>query len=40
MAPVEHAFPNRLDAAEVERAASLLESWSRSPRFRDPPKEG
>ena len=40
MAPVEHAFPNRLAVAEVESAARLLESWSHAPRFRDPPNEG
>ena len=34
MAPVEHAFPFRLDLADVERAASLLEEWSGTPRFR------
>ena len=34
MAPVEHAFPFRLGRDEVERAASLLEEWSRTPRFR------
>ena len=31
MAPVEHAFPFRLDRADVERAASLLEEWSQAP---------
>jgi broad specificity phosphatase PhoE len=34
MAPVEHATPFRLDRAAVERAAELLEDWSRSPSFR------
>ena len=40
MAPVQHAFPYRLDRADVERAATLLEAWSRAPRFRDPSNEG
>jgi broad specificity phosphatase PhoE len=35
MAPVEHASPFRLTAHDVESAASFLEGWSRSPRFRD-----
>lgn len=34
MAPVEHAYPYRLDRAEVERAAELLEEWSLAPAFR------
>ncbi len=34
MAPVEHAFPYRLERDEVERAATLLEEWSRAPQFR------
>lgn len=34
MAPVEHAFPFRLAADDVERAASLLEVWSGAPTFR------
>jgi hypothetical protein len=34
--PVEHAVPHRLEAAAVERAARLLDEWSRAPRFRDP----
>ena len=34
MAPIEHAFPYRLDRADAERAAELLERWSRTPRFR------
>ena len=34
--PIEHAFPYRLDRAEAERAAMFLESWSNTPRFRDP----
>jgi broad specificity phosphatase PhoE len=38
--PVEHATPHRLDAGEVAAAASLLEQWSRSPRFRDPSTGG
>ena len=33
--PVEHAVPHALERSEVERAASLLEDWSRSPRFRE-----
>lgn len=40
MSPVEHAFPYRLGRDDVERAATLLEAWSRSPRFRDPSMEG
>lgn len=40
MSPVAHAFPNRFGATDVDRAAALLESWSRAARFRDPPKEG
>ena len=32
--PVEHAVPYPLDGDGVVRAAELLESWSRSPRFR------
>lgn len=36
MAPIEHAFPYRLERADAERAAALLEEWSRAPRFRDP----
>jgi broad specificity phosphatase PhoE len=38
--PVPHAAPHRLSHHEVERAADLLEAWSRAPRFRDPSKEG
>jgi len=34
MKPIAHAVPYRLDRAGVERAAELLESWSRSPQFR------
>jgi broad specificity phosphatase PhoE len=34
MAPVEHALPFRLERDELERAASLLEEWSGTPRFR------
>jgi broad specificity phosphatase PhoE len=40
MAPVPHAQPERLSHEDVDRAANLLESWSRSARFRDPPIEG
>ncbi len=40
MAPVEHAAARRLSAVDVERAASVLESWSSAPQFRDPSKEG
>ena len=40
MTPVEHAFPYRLGCADVERAAALLEAWSRTPRFRDHSNEG
>ena len=36
MEPVEHAFPYRLGRDDVERAATLLEEWSRAPRFRVP----
>jgi broad specificity phosphatase PhoE len=38
--PVQHAVPQPLDRSAVERAAVLLEEWSRSPRFRDPSNEG
>ena len=34
MSPIEHAFPYRLDRDDVERAATLLEAWSRAPQFR------
>lgn len=34
MAPVEHAYPYRLDRDQVESAAGLLERWSLAPRFR------
>jgi probable phosphoglycerate mutase len=34
MAPIEHAFPYRLGRDDVERAAALLEGWSRAPQFR------
>jgi broad specificity phosphatase PhoE len=40
MTPVEHAFPYRLDRVAVERAATLLETWSHAPQFRDPSNEG
>lgn len=40
MAPVEHAAPVRLSAAEAAAAADLLAEWSRAPRFRDPSDEG
>jgi len=40
IAPVEHATPHLLARAEIERAAQVLEKWSRAPRFRDPPNEG
>jgi broad specificity phosphatase PhoE len=40
MAPIEHALPFHLERDDVERAALLLESWSRDPRFRDPSNEG
>ena len=40
MAPVPHAQPFRFSADDLERAASLLESWSEAPEFRDPSKEG
>jgi probable phosphoglycerate mutase len=40
MAPIEHAHSYRLARYEVERAADLLESWSRTPHFRDPSMEG
>ena len=35
IAPVDHATPFVLSAAEVDSAAAILEDWSRSPRFRD-----
>lgn len=35
--PVQHAVPHPLARHEIERAVSLLETWSRSPRFRDRP---
>jgi hypothetical protein len=38
--PVEHAVPHRFGAADIERAATLLEEWSRAPRFRNPSEEG
>ena len=34
MAPVEHAYPYRLERADVERAAELLASWSLASAFR------
>jgi broad specificity phosphatase PhoE len=34
MSPIEHAFPYRLGRDDVERAATLLETWSRAPQFR------
>ena len=34
MEPIEHAFPYLLGRDDVERAATLLEEWSRMPRFR------
>lgn len=34
MAPVEHAWPYRLDRRDVERATELLEEWSLVPQFR------
>ena len=40
MAPIEHAFPYRLDGSDAERAAALLETWSAAPRFRDPGDHG
>lgn len=40
MAPVEHAAAFRLDRGAAERAVTLLDGWSRSPRFRDPPNQG
>lgn len=40
MTPVAHAAPYRLRSSEVDRAATLLEEWSRSPTFRDPSIEG
>jgi broad specificity phosphatase PhoE len=39
MAPIEHALPYPLERGAVERAAGLLEAWSREPRFRDPSDE-
>lgn len=40
MAPVAHATPFPASRAELERAATLLEEWSRAPAFRDPSIEG
>ena len=40
MAPVPHAQLFRFSTDDLERAASLLESWSEDPEFRDPSKEG
>lgn len=41
MSPIEHAFPYRLDRADAERAADVLEVWSGgAPRFRDPESMG
>ena len=40
MQPVDHATPYRLDLDDVRAAATLLEAWSASPRFRDPSGEG
>jgi broad specificity phosphatase PhoE len=45
LTPVEHALPHHLHRVDVERAAGLLEAWSREPRFRellagDPSNEG
>ena len=37
MAPVEHAVPHRLSAAEAGAAVSLLEEWSRGAAFRSLP---
>lgn len=34
--PVQHAVPHSLTRDDVDRAAILLETWSRTPRFRDP----
>jgi broad specificity phosphatase PhoE len=39
MTPIAHAVPYRLDRGGLERAADLLEAWSREPRFRDPSNE-
>lgn len=40
IAPVEHAHAYSLSALDAIAAASLLEEWSRAPRFRDPSIEG
>ncbi|HUG65957.1 MAG TPA: histidine phosphatase family protein, partial [Gaiellaceae bacterium] len=40
MAPVLHASPYRLERSGVDRAATLLEHWSRAPTFRDPSVDG
>jgi broad specificity phosphatase PhoE len=37
IAPVEHATPYRLSAAQVASAVARLEEWSAAPRFRDRP---
>ena len=34
IAPVEHGVAQRLTASQVSAAATLLEDWSRAPRFR------
>lgn len=40
MAHVPHAVAHRLSADDVDRAASLLETWGAAPEFRDPSMEG
>jgi probable phosphoglycerate mutase len=39
LTPIEHALPYRLGRSGLERAAELLEAWSREPRFRNPSNE-
>jgi broad specificity phosphatase PhoE len=40
MSPIDHAAPHHLTHADVTAAASVLEEWSRAPRFRDHSREG
>ena len=40
MTPVPHAAALPLDRPGAERAVRLLSDWSRSPRFREPSREG
>jgi broad specificity phosphatase PhoE len=38
--PVQHAVPHRLTGGDLERAATLLETWSADPHFREHSQEG